>query len=130
MYIYCMYVTIVVLANTALSMQIHKKCSLSSHVHLDKTPSDVALYNVLEIVPEWNGLVIKLGVPISKVHALQSDLMGGLLALQYWRDGKSGELYPSTWKFLLDTVEEVKGPEVAQKILKKVEQNETSWCAS
>ena len=85
---------------------------------------------MLEIVPEWNGLVIKLGVPISKVHALQSDPMGGLLALQYWSDGKSGEHFPSTWKFLLDTVEEAKGHEVAQKILKKLERNESSWCAS
>ena len=104
-------------------------CFLSS-VHSDKTPSDVALYGVLEIVPEWNGLVIKLGVPISKVHSLQTDPMGGLLALQYWRDGKSGELYPSTWKFLLDTVKKAKGREVAQRILDEVRQNEASWCAS
>ena len=105
-------------------------CSLSSHVHLDKTPSDVALHDVLEIVPEWTGLVIKLGVPISKVHALQSDPMGGLLALQYWRDGKSGELYPSTWKFLLNTVKKAKGHEVAQRILEEVRKSEASWCTS
>ena len=126
-----MYITIVVLAYTVLLVcKYMSKCSLSSHVHSDKTPSDVALYNVLELVPEWNGLVINLGVPISKVHALQSDPMGGVLALQYWRDGKSGELYPSTWKFLLDTVKKAKGHEVAQRILDEAEQNEVSWCAS
>ena len=104
-----MYITIVVLAYTVLIVcKCMSTCSLSSDVHSDKTPSDVAIYDILEIVPEWNGLVIKLGVPISKVHSLQSDPMGGVLALQYWRDGKSGENFPSTWKFLLDTVKKQK----------------------
>ena len=97
-------------------------------VHSDKTPSDVALNGILRICPDWTSWVVDLGVPIDEALAFQSNPMGGLLALQYWRDGKSGN--PSTWKFLLDTVKEAKGREVAQKILKKVEQNEASWCAS
>ena len=91
--------------------------------------SDAALRVILRICPDWTNWIDALGVPITNIHALQSDPMGGLLALQYWRDGKSGELYPSTWKFLLDTVEEAKGREVAQRILEEVEQNEASWCA-
>ena len=37
----------------------------------------------------------------------------------------SGGHFPSTWKFLLDTVKRAKGPEVVQEILEEVEQNET-----
>ena len=103
-------------------------CSISCDVHSDKKPSDTALDGILRICPDWTNWIVALGIPINIAVAFQTDPMGGLLALQYWRDGKSGN--PSTWKFLLDTVEEAKGCEVAEKILKKVEQNETSWCTS
>ena len=101
-------------------------CLISS----DKKPSDAALNGILRISPDWASWIVDLGVPIAEALAFQSNPMGGLLAFQYWRDGKSGENFPSTWKFLLDTVEEAKGREIAQKILKKVEQNEALWCAS
>ena len=97
-------------------------------VYSDKKPSDAALNGILRISPDWTSWIVDLGVPIDRAVAFQSTPMGGLLALQYWRDGKSGN--PSTWKFLLDTVEEAKGREVAQKILKKVKQSETLWCTS
>ena len=105
-------------------------CSISCNVHSDKKPSDAALNGILRICPDWTSWIVDLGVPIDVAVKFQSKPMGDLLALQYWRDGKSGELFPSTWKFLLNTVEVGKGREVAQKILKKVEQNESSWCVS
>ena len=104
-------------------------CSIPSDNYSDKKPSDAALNGILRISPDWTGWIVDFGVPIDKVLTFQSNPIGGLLALQYWRDGKSGELYPSTWKFLLDTMNEAKGCEVAQKISRKVEQNEALWCA-
>ena len=104
--------------------------SISCDVHSDKTPSDAALNGILRNSPDWTSWIVELGVPIDKALTFQSNPMGGLLALQYWRDGKSGELYPSTWKFLLDTVKKAKGPLAAQRILDEAEQNEASWCVS
>ena len=116
---------------SALYTCIHAHMFDLLDVRTDEKPSDAALNGILRISPDWTSWILELGVPIEEVRVFRSDReMGGIFALQYWRDGKSGELYPSTWKFLLDTVEKAKGPEVAQKILEAIRQNETSWCAS
>ena len=105
------------------------KCSIPSDGYPDNKPSDTALNGILKISPDWTSWIVHLGVPLDEAVTFKSKPMGGLLALQYWRDGKSGEHFPPTWKFLLDTMNEAKGCEVAQKISKKVEQNEALWCA-
>jgi ankyrin repeat protein len=81
-------------------------------------PSDVDLANILSLVPLWHNLAVRLGVPINQVNALQYQRMGGLLALQHWRNGLSGEEYPSTWTFLLETVKRTEnlGPHVAEQM--------------
>ena len=104
-------------------------CSISDD-YPDKKPSDAALNGILRISPDWTSWIVDLGVPIDRVHAFHLNPIGSLLALQYWRDGKSGEHFPPTWKFLLDTMNEAKGCEVAQQLSRKVEQNEASWCVS
>ena len=53
------------------------------------------------------------------------DPLGGLLALQYWRDGLSGKSYPSTWRFLLQQVEATFGTKVAKDLEKKAIKNPT-----
>ena len=84
-------------------------CLISCDVHSDKKPSDSALNGILRNSPDWTSWILELGVPIEDVRVFRLDqVMGGIFALQYWRDGKSGELYPSTWKFLLDTVKKGK----------------------
>ena len=88
-------------------------------IHSDKKPSDAALNGILRFFPCSINWIADLEVPIDKGTSIKP--YGCLLALNYWRDGKSGEHYPSSWKFLLDTVKRAKGPEVAQKILKEVE---------
>ena len=54
------------------------------------------------------------------------DPLGGLLALQYWRDGRSGKSYPSTWRFLLQQVEATFGENVATDLEKKAINN-SKW---
>ena len=107
---------------------------ISCDDHSDKKPSNEALSGTLAICRDWTNWIADLGVPLDKALALQLKLdpiiPNGFLALQYWRDGKSGDNFPPTWKFLLDTVEKAKGPEVAQQILVGVKQNERSWCVS
>ena len=90
------------------------------------SPSDVGLNKVLIVAPVWHSLVINLGVPLGQVQALRSDSLGGLLALQYWRDGRSGVSYPSTWRFLLKEVEATLGREVAKDLLKRAS-TEPTW---
>ena len=53
------------------------------------------------------------------MQAYRTDPLGGLLALQYWRDGLSGKSYPSTWRFLLQQVEATFGENVATDLEKK-----------
>ena len=77
----------------------------------DDKPSDSGLLGVLAHVPVWYDLAVELGVPIDQINAYQSHpAMGGLLALRYWRNGLSGGGFPTTWKFLLETVKKLFGP--------------------
>ena len=73
-------------------------------------------------------LAISLGVPIQHVQAYRTDPLGGLLALQYWRDGLSGQSFPSTWRFLLKNVEDTFGKNVAEDLEKKASK-EPTWSA-
>ena len=71
-------------------------------------------------------MAIGLGVPVSHVQAYESKPLGGLLALQYWRDGRSGQSFPSTWRFLLKNVEDTFGKNVAEDLEKKASK-EPTW---
>ena len=97
---------------------------------VDKTPSDVGLQGVLNKVPVWHSLAISLGVPVNEVQSLRSDQsLGGILALRYWRDGKSGDLFPPTWGFLLKIMRESKGPNVADAMEKDIRSN-PAWSST
>ena len=97
---------------------------------VDIAPSDVGLQGVLDKVPVWHSLAIRLGVPIEQVEAWDSNKpLGGLLALGYWRDGKSGDLFPPTWGFLLRILKESKGPNVADALEKEVRSN-PAWSST
>ena len=48
------------------------------------------------------------------MQSYDSEPFGGLLALQYWRDGRSGQSFPSTWKFLLEQVGVISGRNIAE----------------
>ena len=93
---------------------------------VDKMPSDVGLQGVLNKVPVWYSLAISLGVPIKQVQAWEPKPLGGLLALGYWRDGKSGDLFPPTWGFLLKNLTACEGSTVADT-LKKEAQSNPAW---
>ena len=60
------------------------------------------------------------------MQAYESKPLGGLLALQYWRDGRSGQSFPSTWGFLLKNVEDTFGKKVAEDLEKKASK-EPTW---
>ena len=61
-------------------------------------------------------------MPVDQVNDLREDpIMGGDQALAYWRDGRCGERFPTTWRFLLENVEELRGPQVAKKLREKAE---------
>ena len=87
---------------------------------LELSPSDIGLSNTLEAIAEWHNLAVNLGVSIGQVQAFKSDpVMGALLALKYWRDGKCGEKFPSTWRFLLLKIETTFGGKVAKPLERK-----------
>ena len=91
-------------------------------------PSDAGLEGVLADVPLWQGLAVSLGVPNEQVLSNNLKELGGVLSLSYWRNGKSGPLFPNNWKFLLETVKESPnlGPRTAKTIAEKVALNQ-SW---
>ena len=65
-------------------------------------------------------------MPIDRVEDYRKEpIMGGDQALAYWRDGRCGRAFPITWRFLLESVEELRGPQVAKKLREKAEQEET-----
>ena len=88
------------------------------HLHIDEVPSDPELLKVLDKVSCWYFLAVALGVPIDKANSYKSSDNGGLDALCYWRNGLSGEGYPSTWKFLLEKIAEKQGRTVAEEVNK------------
>ena len=75
---------------------------------------------MLDIIPDWFQLSVDLGVPIARAKAFREDNpphIGGFFALCYWRDGKSNKAkFPSTWKFLLETVDTTCGSQVAKRL--------------
>ena len=95
---------------------------------IDMIPSDVGLQGILEMLPLWTGYVIPLGLSINQLQYYQEqpqESTRGLLALQYWRDGRCGSDYPGTWRFLLDTIKDCLGPKVAMDLKTKVVANKT-----
>jgi hypothetical protein len=97
------------------------------HPHFGQIPSDIGLTQVVSIIgAEYEQLAVLLGIP--RAHAVgQSGSLKGLDTLVYWRNGKSGPNFPTTWKFLLQKVEEVCGEGVAKDIEKALLSNRT-WC--
>ena len=73
--------------------------------------------SILEHIPLWYDLAVKLGVPYAKVEAYRLDsATGGNRTLLYWRNGECGEDIPNTWGFLLVTVDHLNGPLVAKQL--------------
>ena len=65
-------------------------------------------------------------MPMDHVEDYSKEpVMGGDRALAYWRDGHCGKTFPTTWRFLLESVEKLRGPQVAKKLREKAEQEET-----
>ena len=60
------------------------------------------------------------------MQSYRTEPLGGLLALQYWRDGRSGQSFPPTWRFLLKEVEYTIGKNVAEDLAKKASK-ELTW---
>ena len=83
-------------------------------------PTDAELGKVLDIIPLWFRLAVALGVPTIQAEAYQENRdshTAGLHALRYWRDGRCNEAkFPSTWKFLLETVNTKYGSQVAKQL--------------
>ena len=101
----------------------------------DLTPSDVGLNQVSLEILLWERLVVNLGVPIDMVRSYRTDPLGGLIALQYWRVGRCGKLFPTTWRFLLEQVETISGKLVAEDLRQKASTQPTwsygmyqMWC--
>ena len=56
---------------------------------------------------------------MKEIDLLDKSKYGGVQALKYWKDGKSGENYPVTCNFLLKIVGEACGLNIAKEIEKK-----------
>ena len=87
------------------------------------TPSDISFPLILDKVPVWQKLVIRLGVPIDQVETLQADsIMGGFRAIAIWRDQHTSiaRECPPTWEFLLKAVEDCAGSRVRNELATKV----------
>ena len=105
-------------------------CSLFIQSFPDKCPSDVGVLGILKHIPQWYDLAVKLGVPIAQVEAYKSNpTTGGNQALSYWRNGLCGQQFPTTWGFLLETVDNLHGPRVAEKLRDEAERDKT-WSQS
>ena len=92
----------------------------------DLTPSDEGLLNVCKMIPEWQTLAICLGVPYDVIENHTQAPLGGLVALVYWRDGRSDRSSPPTWEFLLQSVDDQFGSMVAEALQRKAS-TEPSW---
>ena len=78
------------------------------------------------MIPEWQILAICLGVPYDFIQKNNPNPLGGLEALMYWRNGRSGPSYPPTWEFLLKKVDDQFGSLVA-KALTQYASIEPTW---
>ena len=89
---------------------------------IDWTPSDVGLFEVVDKIKlGWRRIAICLGVPLADVNAFESDQdLGGLKALQQWRDGREGCRTPSTWNTLLAAVKDKLGVNVHADLEREV----------
>ena len=85
----------------------------------------MGINGILMHIPEWLDLAMWLGVPIPKVSSYKDSALGGQQALEYWRNGRCGGDFPTTWRFLLKTVEDRYGCRVAQQLKDKAENDET-----
>ena len=92
------------------------------------SPSDIGLQGILDEYPCWYKYAISLGLSIDRIkyYMKQHQLnVRGLLALKYWRDGGCGSRYPTTWKFLLDVINNCMGSKVAEDLEKLIIANDT-----
>jgi hypothetical protein len=114
-------------SNAGATNQTTSNNSAHPHLGLGLIPSDIGLSQVVsKIGIKYEEVAVSLGIP--RAHAsLQSGPLRGLDILVYWRNGKSGPNFPTTWKFLLQKVEEVCGSGVAKDIEKALLSNRT-WC--
>ena len=81
-------------------------------------PSDHGLKEILSMYPNWEKYILFLGVTIEHVQHFKKEELGGLLALQHWRDGHC-DGYGSTWKILLGVIKDqapTRFPRVEQKV--------------
>ena len=75
----------------------------------------------MDIIPVCFRLTVALGVPKTQAEAYRQENhdfhIAGLHALCYWRDGRCNNAkFPSTWKFLLETVDTICGSQVAKQL--------------
>ena len=99
---------------------------LSCLEFLDQTPSDAGLLEVIDKIQlGWRKIAIYLGIPLTDVAAFESDQdLGGLKALQQWRNGKEGCRTPSTWNTLLTVVKAKLGVGVHADLEREVMKHE------
>ena len=81
---------------------------------------------VSKIGDKYEEVAVLLGIPLAHAR-MQSGPLRGLDILVYWRNGKSSRHFPTTWKFLLQKIEEVCGAGVARDIEKTL-LSEPTWC--
>ena len=90
----------------------------------------MGVLGILKHIPLWYDLAVALGVPIGQVEAYKlNSTTGGNQALSYWRNGQCGQQFPTTWGFLLETVDNLRGPRVAEKLRDEAERDKT-WSLS
>ena len=87
-------------------------------------PSDIGLQGILDMRGlHFVELAIFLGVPMEWVKYYEEQHqynVAGLLALQHWRDGRVESSYPSTWKFLLEAINQRSKFSLAEELKKKI----------
>ena len=109
---------------------INELCIAFYYLYIGKRPTGPGLQGIITAVKaEWPQVAINLGVPVGDVESFRADLsMGKINAMRYWGDGKCPNS-PTTWEFLLETVEKTCGKEVRQELEKKVAKKPT-WSTS
>ena len=86
----------------------------------------MGISGIVRCIPEWWDLAVELGVPIPKIRSYRIDAaLGSKQALEYWRNGRCGGDFPTTWRFLLKTVDDCFGCHVAQQLKDKAESDAT-----
>ena len=89
-------------------------------------PSDRALLAISKkLADKTFELAIVLGVPIPQVDSFVYKRHGPVMALHYWSSGMVKD-QPTTWRFLLECINEVAGARIAEEIEAEV-QRDPSW---